>query len=339
MGLTTLLFLFCRRYQSVTNWFQNQRSTAKKRAIAPRSRLNSPSTSVMRDADTSDDDDILIRKHHLEDHYQASGPTTLRRPRIDPVRDIIVAQAEARQQRIELALPLSGAAIVPSDNPTHKPTSAPASRAPRAPRGRFSASHRIMGTTGLITRFPRSNTPPILSAFQVSRAPSPGAASNNHSTQPVTNAPDLAPDYSTVPDSPLTDYVYPEDTSSASSDVRSADKGRVNNNPVKGGPNPDKSRVDISEDDPIANPQRTASDAGYAMDQSLSAQRGGSGNGVIVDMEVTEQRDIMSVADLVPRGKRSRPTPHQLAVLRALHAVTSSPSIEERVRVGREIGM
>ena len=46
-----------------------------------------------------------------------------------------------------------------------------------------------------------------------------------------------------------------------------------------------------------------------------------------------------ATADQVPRGKRSRPTPHQLATLRGLHAITSSPTIEERTRVGREIGM
>lgn len=46
-----------------------------------------------------------------------------------------------------------------------------------------------------------------------------------------------------------------------------------------------------------------------------------------------------AAADPVPRGRRSRPTPRQLVVLRALHSVTSSPSIEERTRVGREIGM
>jgi hypothetical protein len=43
--------------------------------------------------------------------------------------------------------------------------------------------------------------------------------------------------------------------------------------------------------------------------------------------------------DEVPRGKRSRPTPHQLTALRALHKITSSPTIEERSALGREIGM
>jgi hypothetical protein len=400
----------------------------------------------MHDAYTSDDDDALrerVRKRHAEqepDGYQSPAPATTittRRPRIDPVRDIIAAQAQARQhqheqqqqqQRIELALPLSGAAIVPSsfsdldqhrDSPSlnitlppaprttsvptsehapspaptsHTTTSASAPRASRPPRmPRFTASHRIVGTTGLITRFPRSSTPPILSAFQVSRAPSPGSASEPSPKpapvppQPASKAPDNAADNSALIGDGLFDYIYPgglkEDTCSSIVDIHSAildkhnaiedirkatgeignttrtkrhwDRGRANakraraNADVDGASSAadeahsivDEAFSNVQEPHPIniVHETRTIVDESCPIADTRTTVADGSG--AILDMEITEQRDIMSVADLIPRGKRSRPTPHQLAVLRALHAKTSSPSIEERMTVGKEIGM
>lgn len=192
----------------------------------------------MDDSYASGDDDLHLSKPVELQHDHDDQATILRtRTRTDPVRDIIVAQAAARQQQlIELPLPLSGAAIVPSsfsDLDQNDPPSADPSLnivLPPAPR-----------TTSVVA--PHT---PLLSSFQLSRPPSPSAASTNASV------------------------------------------------------------FDASGE------EMHGTDADY-------------GEG--------------TAADQVPRGKRSRPTPHQLTVLRALHAVTSSPSIEERTRVGREIGM
>ncbi|KIJ33194.1 hypothetical protein M422DRAFT_35565 [Sphaerobolus stellatus SS14] len=240
------------RYQSVTNWFQNQRSTAKRRPTSTENhhdeidedshptrtrgtsicstthtvvstRAHSPTPSMY----SSVDDD-----HHFQYVHQA--PPQTQRTRRDPVKDIIDAQAAARQQLQELSLPLSGAAIVSSyPNPTSTAASTPATmyNVPLPPISSSRATSPGSGSTSL------------LSSFQVSRASSP--AHSHH-------------------------------------------------------------RIHHSQTSPHA----------HAMgDEGL-------------------------LEHLPPRaGKRSRPTPKQLSALRALHAVTESPTIEERIQLGKEIGM
>ncbi|KAF8575734.1 hypothetical protein K439DRAFT_1623379 [Ramaria rubella] len=258
------------RYQSVTNWFQNQRSTAKKRAptadpaTAPPSQTKSRSSSRSRMTSTSP---IMSPRHIRDDeedmYYSgdedgARGQSLERdgdgtddrqfspfhaRLRIDPVRDIIVAQAEARQQHlVELPLPLSGTAIVPSTL-THSPDADHSYTMPSVGTLNITLPPipRTTSASASPSIYSRAPTPPLLSSFQVSRASSPSA-----------------------------------------------------------------STLGIGAD------EMHGSIAEYGDD---------------------------AAGDQVPRGKRSRPTPHQLAALRALHAITSSPSIDERTRVGREIGM
>jgi hypothetical protein len=117
---------------------------------------------------------------HREEDQEYRHPRTVPGParqRTDPVRDIIVAQAAARQrqqqQLAELALPLSGAAIVPS----YRDADAAAQRRPPPPPPLSPGLLDTMSTP-VASRAPT----PLLSSFQVSRATSPSASTHTNAS-------------------------------------------------------------------------------------------------------------------------------------------------------------